>query len=492
MKKTSMNGTPARVSALAACLVFSSAAPTDVAASESSYDWSNVPRVVAIGDVHGAFDNFAAVLKSAGLVDAELRWAGGKTHLVQTGDVLDRGPDSRKCIDLLMDLEKQAKRAGGRVHALIGNHEAMNIVGFLDYVSKEEFASYTDSRSEKRWGQAFGRYYDEQKQLAKAEGKSTPSQEAARTEFESKVPLGFIEHRQAFSPKGRYGKWILGHNVAVRINGIVFSHGDWSEELSRLGLDEINKRVRKELSGKAPLEGGVTFHREGPLQYRGLSSLSLYRDQQEPHREAVDRILGHLGATRMVVGHSVRDGIIESRFEGKHIGIDIGMLELYRGGHQVALEIEGENLRAIHRLGKVPVPDTVYESTLFGYLEAVKAVDPQNPEVHARLARFYRIRGDLHGARLALERLVSDPMSAPPLHHRQLGEVYRQLDQTDQALVHELSYAERRDALMSSGRDETSLVNALTGFCPKHQIETYGWECIECEHSCVRVFPPQR
>ncbi len=42
---------------------------------------------------------------------------------------------------LPLDLEKQAKRAGGHVHALIGNHEAMNIVGFLDYVSKEEFAS---------------------------------------------------------------------------------------------------------------------------------------------------------------------------------------------------------------------------------------------------------------------------------------------------------------------------------------------------------------
>ena len=141
MKKSSTNGTSARVSALAACLLFWSAAPADVVARESSYEWSNVPRVVAIGDIHGAHDNFVAVLKSARLVDAELRWAGGKTHLVQTGDVLDRGPDSRKSIDLLMELEKQAKRAGGRVHALIGNHEAMNIVGFLDYVSKEEIAS---------------------------------------------------------------------------------------------------------------------------------------------------------------------------------------------------------------------------------------------------------------------------------------------------------------------------------------------------------------
>ena len=32
------------------------------------------------------------------------------------------------------------------------------------------------------------------------------------------------------------------------------------------------------------------------------------------------------------------------------------MLELYRGGHQVALEIEGHNLRAIHPLGKISIP----------------------------------------------------------------------------------------------------------------------------------------
>ena len=31
------------------------------------------------------------------------------------------------------------------------------------------------------------------------------------------------------------------------------------------------------------------------------------------------------------------------------------MRELYRGGHQVALEIEGHNLRAIHPLGKVSI-----------------------------------------------------------------------------------------------------------------------------------------
>src|SRR6185295_5418060 len=88
--------------------------------------WTGIDRVVAVGDVHGDHDQLVAVLRSAGLLDAQLKWSGGKAHLVQTGDILDRGPDSRKAMDLLMRLEVEARAAGGEVHCLIGNHEAMN------------------------------------------------------------------------------------------------------------------------------------------------------------------------------------------------------------------------------------------------------------------------------------------------------------------------------------------------------------------------------
>src|SRR5205085_9388503 len=81
--------------------------------------WTGVDRVVAIGDVHGDFERFTAVLRSAELIDEDGNWTGGTTHLVQVGDVLDRGPDSREAMDLLMKLEPQAAKAGGYVHALI-------------------------------------------------------------------------------------------------------------------------------------------------------------------------------------------------------------------------------------------------------------------------------------------------------------------------------------------------------------------------------------
>ena len=104
-------------------------------------EWTGVERVVAVGDVHGDYGGFVEVLRSAGVIDQKLRWTGGKTHLVQTGDVPDRGADSRKAMDLLMNLEKQAAKAGGQVHALIGNHEAMNLYGDLRYTVPGEFAA---------------------------------------------------------------------------------------------------------------------------------------------------------------------------------------------------------------------------------------------------------------------------------------------------------------------------------------------------------------
>ena len=81
--------------------------------AERACEWQGVAKVVAIGDVHGDYNQFVKALQFAGLTDKENRWIGGKAHLVQTGDVLDRGADSAKVMDLLMELETQAEKAGG-------------------------------------------------------------------------------------------------------------------------------------------------------------------------------------------------------------------------------------------------------------------------------------------------------------------------------------------------------------------------------------------
>src|SRR5688572_22136123 len=93
--------------------------------------FEGVRRIVAFADVHGAYPELVSVLREAGVVDEALRWQAGETHLVSTGDLVDRGADSRKVLDLLMRLEGEASKAGGAVHVLLGNHEVMNLVGDL-------------------------------------------------------------------------------------------------------------------------------------------------------------------------------------------------------------------------------------------------------------------------------------------------------------------------------------------------------------------------
>jgi fructose-1,6-bisphosphatase len=70
--------------------------------------------LIAIGDVHGDFDDFVAILQRTGLIDKQNHWSGGKTTLVQNGDLLDRGPKPREVMDLMMALEKESAQAGGR------------------------------------------------------------------------------------------------------------------------------------------------------------------------------------------------------------------------------------------------------------------------------------------------------------------------------------------------------------------------------------------
>src|SRR4029453_2156891 len=77
---------------------------------EPECEFDHVERIVAVGDVHGAYDASAGILRTGGLVDDRQRWTGGKVHLVQTGDVVDRGPDSRKALDLLEKLQGDARK----------------------------------------------------------------------------------------------------------------------------------------------------------------------------------------------------------------------------------------------------------------------------------------------------------------------------------------------------------------------------------------------
>src|SRR6202047_3582740 len=184
---------------------------------------ANVPAgpsesVVAIGDVHNNFDDFVAILRRTGLTDQQNHWTGGKTTFVQLGDLLDRGPKPREVMDLMMALEKEAPQAGGRVVSLLGNHEVMNIMGDLRYVIPVNYASFADGNSEKRRKAAYAEYMKWKESHASLFVELPQPMELTEAEWMARHPLGFIEHADAFSPKGIYGKWLREHAALAEID----------------------------------------------------------------------------------------------------------------------------------------------------------------------------------------------------------------------------------------------------------------------------------
>src|SRR5579864_7727483 len=316
--------------------------------------WSGVERIVAVGDVHGDYDQLEAVLKTAGLIDAQGNWAGGKTHLVQTGDVLDRGPDSRKCMDLLMRLEKQAEEAGGMVHSLIGNHEAMNVYGDLRYVPAIEYAAYRSADSES---------------LREAAYKKEPP--ADRASWEAAHPLGYFEQRREFSPTGIYGKWITSHDAVIKINDTLFLHAGISAKYASMKIKDINQKVREELKDESKLQGGMVKDTDGPLWYRGLAQ------GDETLDAVVEKARKNFGVERMAIGHTYANAAITPRYEGKVILIDIGLSRVYDGVGKVGcLVIEnGSKPYALHRGTRLELPADSSKDML-RYLKAAAALDP--------------------------------------------------------------------------------------------------------------------
>jgi hypothetical protein len=342
--------------------------PATGARSSSVQDvWTGVERVVAVGDVHGDLGQFTAVLRDAGLIDSRDRWSGGRTHLVQVGDIPDRGPDTRKIMDLLMRLEGQARKAGGYVHALIGNHEAMNVYGDLRYTTPEEFAAFRTDRSEQIRDAFFEQHVAELKRNPPPEG-LPQFDEAYRRKWDEQHPLGYFEHRLAFGPKGKYGKWIRGHNTAIRINGTLFMHGGLSPKYAGLSLRQINETVRAELDDLGKLPSGLTTDEEGPLWYRGLA-----QEDEAALAAHVESVLKFHQARRIVIGHTPTPGAILPRFDGRVILIDVGLSKAY-GARRACLVLEQDRPYALHRGKRLPLPES--GSGLLAYLREAAALDP--------------------------------------------------------------------------------------------------------------------
>jgi TPR repeat protein len=336
--------------------------------------WTGVGRIVAVGDVHGDYDAFVAVLKSANLIDDSLNWSGGKTHLVQTGDILDRGGRSRDVMDLLIKLETQAAAAGGYVHCLLGNHEVMNLYGDLRYVSPGEYGAFRTPDSAKLRDEEYEKFI-------RAAG---PEASVSREDWNKQHPLGYFEHRAAFGPNGVYGKWLRGLNTEIRINDTLFVHSGISRKYASMSMDEINRRVRDELNNPGKLQGGIVTDQEGPFWYAGMA-----KGDEKELAPVLDVTLENAGAHREAFGHTYANAAITPRFDDKVIMLDIGLPRVYDNISKIGcLEIDGDKAYALHRGHKLELPKDENGPDMLRYLKEAAALDPQPSPLEPRIAKL--------------------------------------------------------------------------------------------------------
>ncbi len=202
-------------------------------------------RIIVIGDLHGDYDLTIESLKLAGVVDDKLNWTGGNTVVVQVGDQVDRcRPYEYKCDDeratindeasdikimkLMTDLHEKAKNdatVNGAVYSLLGNHELMNSLGNLNYVSHKGLREFDD-------------YKD--------------------PDDPSKIFTSGAEARAyAFAPGNEHAKFMAcTRQSALIIGSFLFVHAgiipEFTEKLnikSKKDLVKVNKLVRKWLLG---------------------------------------------------------------------------------------------------------------------------------------------------------------------------------------------------------------------------------------------------
>jgi hypothetical protein len=307
-------------------------------------------RIVAVGDLHGDYSAWLDIARNAGLIDRSGHWAGGRTTLVQLGDVLDREPESLNIVRSLQQLEKEAPRAGGRVIVVLGNHEAMNLLGDFRYTTPGELAAFAGPNSAALRDRAYDQNRAAIEAAARASNPSlTPQQ--IRAAWIAQHPLGWVEHKLAWSPSGALGKWATRNPAVVEIGGTLFVHGGISAEYSKLPLDEIDRRVATAMAKGDDSNGSVLDDPLGPLWYRGLVAsdadaeaerAAMHSPHLAPDAE-LSTVLAAYGAQRMVIGHTPDLKGIEILDGGRLARIDTGNSRFY-GGPLSWLEIIGTRM----------------------------------------------------------------------------------------------------------------------------------------------------
>lgn len=288
------------------------------AAEDGAWDVRPEPRrVIAIGDVHGDIRAFGAIARACGLVDERGSWCGGDAHLVLMGDLVG-GPRSWFLIRAVMRLQREALRAGGRVHALLGNHDLLPVAGRFERMTPSERRHY---------------------------------------------------RKDDFRGDGPFAEWLRSRPTILKIGATVFVHagvGEWALDTDPA---EVNASVRAWIAwhqGKGPKPPKGTRwaidEEGGPLWTRAFRARRR-KPKDAPSKKVIRAILERLGAERIVLGHSPTDhGSIIT--DHPHYGESIVLVDTRISddarGRLAALIIDDGELREIYATDRAS-GDALYE-----------------------------------------------------------------------------------------------------------------------------------
>lgn len=240
-------------------------------------------RIIVIGDVHGDWKALMKSLRLSKIIDKKGHWTGGNSHVVQVGDILDRGgrnathDDEKSEYDIVkffLKLQKRAKKSGGMVHLLLGNHELMNVMGNFRYVSP-----------------------------------------MGMTDFEGK-------RKEMLKPGGKIAKKLACNtNSIVKIGKWVFSHAGVLPEISsRYTIPKFNEKIRNFLLGNTTLNRDST--EVDMFWHRNYSN-------SPAQCKAVGNALSDYDSKYMVVGHTVQYNGINADCNNSLWRVDVGMSEAF-------------------------------------------------------------------------------------------------------------------------------------------------------------------
>jgi len=258
----------------------------------------------AVSDVHGHIEPLVAALQRADLLDSDRAWSGGRSRLTFLGDYFDRGPDGIAVIELVRRLQHEADTTGGKVDALIGNHEilALGVRRFGDRLMPADF--WSQPSFARSWALNGGQAHD--------------------------------QHRLTTD----HVEWLSGLDSVVLAGPDLLLHSDTTKYL-RWGdtTGQINDAVRQVLAGDDIEQWWQCWVRlTTRYAYAGLDG-----------EQVAAQVLGCLGGERIVHGHSVvttftreSPGQVTGPFSyaaGRVLAIDGGV---YGGGPCLVVRLDHE------------------------------------------------------------------------------------------------------------------------------------------------------